>query len=67
MVGARPGLQVLGLGVVVLRQSLYLALTVLELTMQTRLALNSEIYLPLPPECWDLRDVQQHPAKSWIL
>ena len=67
MVGARPGLQVLGLGVVVLRQSLYLALTVLELTMQTRLALNLEIYLPLPPECWDLRHVQQHPAKSWIL
>jgi hypothetical protein len=26
---------------------------VLELTLQTRLASNSEIHLPLPPECWD--------------
>jgi hypothetical protein len=29
------------------------ALAVLELTLQTRLASNSEIYLPLPPEGWD--------------
>jgi hypothetical protein len=32
---------------------LYVALAVLELTLQTRLASNSEILLPLPPECWD--------------
>ena len=32
---------------------LCIALAVLELTLQTRLALNSEIRLPLPPECWD--------------
>jgi hypothetical protein len=29
------------------------ALDVLELTLYTRLASNSEICLPLPPECWD--------------
>jgi hypothetical protein len=29
------------------------ALAVLELTLQTRLASNSEIHLPLPPKCWD--------------
>jgi hypothetical protein len=27
--------------------------SVLELTLLTRLASNSEIYLPLPPKCWD--------------
>jgi hypothetical protein len=32
---------------------LCVALAVLELTLQTRLALNSEIRLPLPPKCWD--------------
>jgi hypothetical protein len=32
---------------------LCVALAVLELTLQTRLASNSEIRLPLPPECWD--------------
>ena len=32
---------------------LCIALAVLELTLQTRLASNSEICLPLPPECWD--------------
>lgn len=34
-------------------RSLYMALVILELTMQTKLALNSEINfcLPLPPEC----------------
>jgi hypothetical protein len=30
-----------------------LALAVLELTLYTRLASNSEIRLPLLPECWD--------------
>lgn len=25
----------------------------LELAMETKLASSSEIYLPLPPECWD--------------
>jgi hypothetical protein len=29
------------------------ALAVLELILYTRLALNSEIRLPLPPNCWD--------------
>jgi hypothetical protein len=32
-----------------------IALAVLELTLYTRLALNSEIHLPLPPEFWDQR------------
>jgi hypothetical protein len=32
---------------------LCVALAVLELTLLTRLASNSEIRLPLPPECWD--------------
>jgi hypothetical protein len=32
---------------------LCVALAVLELTMWTRLASNSEIHLPLPPKCWD--------------
>ena len=32
---------------------LCIALAVLELTLQTRLASNSEICLPLPPKCWD--------------
>jgi hypothetical protein len=32
---------------------LSVALAVLELTLQTRLVSNSEIRLPLPPECWD--------------
>ena len=33
----------------------YIALGALELAPQTRLALNSEISLPLPPKCWDQR------------
>jgi hypothetical protein len=32
---------------------LCIALAVLELTLLTRLALNSEIRLPLPSKCWD--------------
>ena len=32
---------------------LCVTLAVLELTLYTRLALNSEILLPLPPRCWD--------------
>jgi hypothetical protein len=32
---------------------LCIALAVLDLTLQTRLALNSEIHLPLPPKCWE--------------
>jgi hypothetical protein len=32
---------------------LCIALAVLELTLYTRLASNSGIRLPLPPECWD--------------
>jgi hypothetical protein len=32
---------------------LCVVLAVLELALQTRLALNSEIRLPLPPKCWD--------------
>ena len=34
---------------------LSVALAVLELTLQTRLAWNSEIHLPLPAKCWDYR------------
>jgi hypothetical protein len=29
------------------------ALVVLEFTLQTRLASNTEIHLPLPPQCWN--------------
>jgi hypothetical protein len=32
---------------------LCVVLAVLELTLETRLASNSEIRLPLPPKCWD--------------
>jgi hypothetical protein len=32
---------------------LCIALAVLELTLWARLTSNSEIRLPLPPECWD--------------
>jgi hypothetical protein len=32
---------------------LCIVLAVLELTLWTRLASNSEIHLPLPPKCWD--------------
>ena len=31
---------------------LCISLAVLELTLQTRLSSNSEVCLPLPPECW---------------
>ena len=34
---------------------LYIALAILELTLKTRLASNSEIHLPLPPKFWDSR------------
>ena len=34
---------------------LCIALAVLEITMYTRLALNSVNCLPLPPECWNYR------------
>jgi hypothetical protein len=34
---------------------LCIAQAVLELTLYTRLASNSEIRLPLPPKCWDQR------------
>ena len=32
---------------------LCVALAILELTLYTRVASNSEIRLPLPPKCWD--------------
>jgi hypothetical protein len=35
-----------------LRQGFSVALAVLELTLKTRLVLNSEIHLLLPPKCW---------------
>ena len=41
---------------------LCIALAVLELTLLTRLASNSEIRLPLPPKCWDQRRVPPCPA-----
>jgi hypothetical protein len=34
---------------------LCIALDVLELTLWTRLASNSEIRLPLPSKCWEMR------------
>ena len=34
---------------------LCIALAILELTLKTRLASNSEIHLPLPPKFWDSR------------
>jgi hypothetical protein len=40
---------------------LCVALAVLELTL-FRLASNSEICLPLPPECWDLRHAPPPPS-----
>ena len=43
---------------------LCVALAALELSLQTRLALNSEIHLPLPPRCWDQRRVPLHPAEN---
>ena len=46
----------LGFGFWVLETGfLCVALAVLELTLWTRLVSNSEIYLPLPPKCWDLK------------
>ncbi|GAB1291686.1 Zinc finger protein 112 [Apodemus speciosus] len=41
---------------------LCVALAVLELTLETRLASNSEIRLPLPPKCWDYRCAPPRPA-----
>ena len=32
---------------------LCIALAVLELALEARLASNSELHLPLPPKCWD--------------
>lgn len=45
---------------------LYVALAVLELTLWTRLALNSEIQMPLPPKCWDQRCAPHHPGTSTL-
>jgi hypothetical protein len=42
---------------------LCVVLAVLELTLYTRLASNSEIRLPLPPKCWDYR--RAPPLPSW--
>ena len=41
---------------------LCIAMAVPELTLETRLASNSEIRLPLPPKCWDWRQVPPRPA-----
>jgi hypothetical protein len=41
---------------------LCVALAVLELTLYIRLASNSEIRLPLPPECWDQIRAPLRPA-----
>jgi hypothetical protein len=35
-----------------------------ELTLLTRLALNSEIRLPLPPKCWDYRRAPPLPGSE---
>jgi hypothetical protein len=45
---------------------LCVALAVLELTLQTRLASNSEIHLPLPPKCWDQRRVPPRLAPTLL-
>ena len=46
---------------------LCVALAVLELTLYTSLALNSqEILLPLPPECWDYRCAPPLPGLIFI-
>jgi hypothetical protein len=45
---------------------LCVALAVLELTLQTRLASNSEIHLPLPPKCWDKRHAPPRPADTHL-
>jgi hypothetical protein len=37
-------------------------LDILEFTLYTRLALNSEIHLPLPPKCWVYRHVPPLPG-----
>jgi hypothetical protein len=41
---------------------LCIALAVLYLTLYTRLASNSEVHFPLPPECWDERCVPLCPS-----
>ena len=43
---------------------LCVALAVLEPTLYTRPASNSEIHLPLPPKCWDQRRAPPCPAQE---
>lgn len=45
----------------------FLDLGVLELLLWTRLALNSEICLLLPLQCWDSRYVPPHTSTSFSL
>ena len=42
---------------------LYVALAVMELTLDTKLSSSSEICLPLPPECWVQRSDHRTQAK----
>ena len=44
---------------------LCVALAVLELTLQNRLASNSEVHLPMPPECRDLRCAPPLPSYTY--
>ena len=45
---------------------LCVALAVLELPLQTGLASNSEIHLPLPPECWGERRWPPRPSSRGL-
>lgn len=44
------------------REFLHVALVVVELNLQTRLASNSEVFLPLPSKGWEQRCAPPHPA-----
>ena len=48
------------------RQGFSIALADLKLILQTRLASNSEICLPLPPKCWDQRRAPPLPGAFLI-
>lgn len=51
----------------VLGFSHYAAVVTPKFTIKTRLASNSEIYLPLPPKCWSERHEPSCAALSPVL